>query len=247
VLACPLLAPLLASAVSFQAEACSQHDERQCLAGHARAVRLAPWSALLHARRARALWQAAGRDDLLLAARGSIETACRLEPLSATLQANRARILFALARRGRAGRAEVLAGFGRALDLDRCDWFVLADAARAAATLGAPEESARYLAAGLAAQPRLGVLLAERGALELACGQIAAAERTLREALAQEWTGQRERFDRATLLLGTVLLESGQAGEALRQLEGVLDRHPDWSPARLLAARCRARMEEEKK
>jgi O-antigen ligase len=248
-----LLLPLVASAVSFQAEAWGQRDERRGLAGHERAVCLAPWSALLHERRARALWQAAGRQasaadsiPLLLAGRGSIEAACRLEPLSASLQATRARILFALARQGRVSRAEVLAGFDRALKLDRCDWFVLADAARASAILGAEEECERYLAAGLAARPRLGLLLAERGALELARGHLATAERTLREALARDWTGQQERYDRAALLLGTVLLESGQAGEALRGVAGVIDRHPDWKPAQLLAARCRERLEKKK-
>jgi O-antigen ligase/tetratricopeptide (TPR) repeat protein len=247
--ACFLLAPLLGSALSFRAEEWMLRDETRGLSYHERAVRLAPGSALLHERRARALWQAAaqqptvsGRRDLLRAACRSVETACRLEPLSAAMQANRARILFDMARHGLVESADVLAAFNRALTLDHCDWLVLADAARAAATLGWEQECERYLEAGLSEQPRLGLLLAERGALHLARGQLAEAERALREALRREWHGERQRFDRATLLLGMVLLQSGRAGEALGQVRGVLDRHPGWPSARLLHARCRERL-----
>jgi O-antigen ligase len=246
VLAGFLLCPLLASALSFRAEQWMPRDPSTALSYHERAVSVAPWCPLLHERRSKALWQEAARQEstargreLLRSSRESIETACRLEPLAARFHANRARILFDLARQGLIDPTDVLTAFDRARALDRCDWFVLADAARAAATLGCLSECERYLEAGLSKQPDSGMLLAERGALELARGQPGAAERRLREALEADWFGEQERFDRATLLLGMVLLETGRPAEALDQVQGVLDRHRDWIPARLLHARSR--------
>jgi O-antigen ligase/tetratricopeptide (TPR) repeat protein len=248
-LAWPLLSPLLGSASSFRAEGWMHRDPSTAFAYHERAVRLAPGSALLHERRARAYWRAAsqqpaapGRRELLLAGRESAETACRLEPLSAGAQADRARILFDMAREGLVEAGEILAAFDQALALDRCDCFVLADAARAAVTLGHLGECERYLEAGLSQHPGLGMLLAERGALELARGQLAEAERSLRQALRAGWFREQERFDRATLLLGMVLLRTGRAAEAMSRVEAVLERHRDWVPARLLRALCRERL-----
>ncbi|MFO0843303.1 MAG: hypothetical protein U0797_13050 [Gemmataceae bacterium] len=167
--------------------------------------------------------------------------ACRLEPLSAALHATRARLLFDLAREGGVEAADVLAAFGRALALDRHDWFARADAARAAAALGELAEGERLVEAGLSDHPGLGLLLTERAALELARGQLDRAERSARDALKARWFGDRERPDRASLLLGVVLLERGQAGEAMGQAEALLRRR-DWEPARQLLARCQARL-----
>jgi hypothetical protein len=167
--------------------------------------------------------------------------AVRLEPLSARLHATRARLLFDLAREGLAEPGDVLAAFGRAMALDRHDWFALADAARAAAALGELEMCERLVEGGLAEEPGLGLLLAERAALELARGRLDAAERAAREALAADWFGEHERRDRASLLLGTVLFEKGKAAEALAQAEAV-QRRRDWEPARRLLARCRERL-----
>jgi O-antigen ligase len=150
-----VLAPLVASALSFLAEECLPGDTARALGCHEQAVRLASGYAFFHERRARALWHTATREptpsesrELLLASKESIETACRLEPLSAPQHATRARILFDLARQGLAEPAEVLAAFDRALALDRCDWLVLADAAAAASALGHFAECERYLRAG---------------------------------------------------------------------------------------------------
>jgi tetratricopeptide (TPR) repeat protein len=240
-----LVSPLVGSSLSFQAEWWAHRDSQRAFSLHDRAVALAPGYAWLHERRAKALWRAADRQstaagsrDLLLASREGVETACRLEPLSARLHADRARILFDLARQGWGEAEAALAAFDRSLALDRCDWLVLADACRAASTLGRLAECDRYLAVGLAEQPRLGPLLAECGALELARGRLAGAERRLREALGAEWFGERERFDRAALLLGLVLLRTGRAEESARQARAVIDRR-DWAPAWLLYAHCR--------
>ena len=200
--------PLYADTLSFRAEEWLARDVDTALSFHDRAASLDPSRALLHERRARACCQAAQQEpDLavrrrrLRASRDAIVTACELEPLSAAMHATRGRILVKLAREDMSGAEEVLAAFDRALALDKYDWLALADAAVAAASLGRFEACERYLEAGLREQPRLGVLLAARGALQLARGQHGEAESTLREALAAEWFGEMERLGWARRML----------------------------------------------
>ncbi len=119
---------------------------------------------------------------------------------------------------------------------------MLADAARAATTLGRLDAAERFVADGVARQPRLGMLLAERGALELARGLLAEAEATLWESGRLEWHGDFERYDRAQLLLSLVFLQRGKAAESLHTTEMVLRRHADWVPAWWLHAVARERL-----
>ncbi len=243
-----LLCPLVASHLSYNADLHPESDA--ALAAHDRAVRLAPGHAILHGRRARALLRALGREGdadrrerLLRASAVSAAKACELEPLAAHHHGDRAGVLLELARQGLAEPEEVLAAYDRAVSLDRCDWCVLTDAARAATTLGRFAAAERYVARGLAEQPQLGMLHAERGALELARGRVAEAEATLQEALAKEWHGDFERLDRALLLLATALLHRGDAVlAALTVTDEVLGRHADWVPAWWLHALARERL-----
>jgi O-antigen ligase/tetratricopeptide (TPR) repeat protein len=243
-----LLCPLAASYLSYRADA-EFHAEAASLAGHGRAVRLAPGHAIFHARRSHALLRAASlqpdaarRERLLRDSLACIETACLLQPLLAGHQADRAGVLLELARQGLAEKEDVLAAYDRALELDRCDWRVWADAARAATTLGRLDAAERYLEASLPRQPRLGMLHAERGALALARGRLAEAERILWQARSKEWHGDFERFDRALLLFALTLLQRGKAAVALETADEVLGRHGDWAPAWWLHAVAREKL-----
>lgn len=178
-----VVGPLLASG-------CSQQG------AHDWAFRLAPSWAVVHERRAWAL-----REAALEASHDAIATACDLEPLAAPLHARRAVILCDLARQGWADGDAVLAAFDLALALDPYDWRTVADAARAATVLGRHAAAERYIESGLTHRPRLAVLLAERGVLELARGQRTAAGRTFREALALDWHGDDQRRDAVHSLL----------------------------------------------
>lgn len=208
ILAWFVLSPLWASSLSRRADVCLREDPSQAFAHHEQAVRLIPQSAHLHERHARALWHVATRDQmrhLLVASHVSSERACALEPRSASCHATRARILFDLACQGSVEKAEVFAAFDRALALDRCDWLVVADAARAASTLRDFDKCQQYLDAA----PRLALLVAERGALEFARGEYARARAMLREALAGEWYGEEERYRRAAAVSDWVNERSG--------------------------------------
>lgn len=244
-----LLRPLAASHLSYRADAGPQAGADAALALHERAVRLAPGHAVFHARRSTALLRAASlqpdpgrREQLLRDSLASIEAACRLQPLLAGHHADRAGVLLELARQGAVEKEEVLAAYDRALELDRCDWRVWADASRAATMLGRLDAAERYVEAALSRQPRLGMLHAERGALALARGKLAEAEAILGEARSKEWHGDFERFDRALLLLALTLLQRGNAALSLETTDEVLGRHGDWAPAWWLRALARERL-----
>jgi O-antigen ligase/Tfp pilus assembly protein PilF len=225
-----LLTPLVASSYSH-------------LGDDYRATQLAPGHDIFHVRHANALLTSAGRErdttrrqELLRTAHASIDQAITLQPRSANNHAHRGRILFEVARQGLAEPKEALSAFERALTLDPCDYITLADAARAATTFGAYADSERYLTRALREQPHLGMLQAERAALEYARGEYDKAEVSLREAVTKEWHGDMERMDRALLLLGMVLLQRGKVLDAHAQINEIIRRHPDWLPARWLRA-----------
>jgi tetratricopeptide (TPR) repeat protein len=122
------------------------------------------------------------RVALLEQARAACERAIALVPGYGTFHGCRARLLADLARLNRVEPAAALAEFDRALELDPCHAYLLADAANAALTLSQLDKARDYTERGLACYPQFGVLRAHRGYLAMvakdydkACAELNAA------------------------------------------------------------------------
>ena len=207
------------------------------------AVRLAPREARFHAARAKGLQDlaqqpemASRRDELLRGAVAASEEACRLEPLYAPHHANRGRILGDAARVGVATPEAAFAAFDRALELDPNDTRCLADAGRAAVSLGLPDRGTPYLERGLRLDADLACLYAESGGLALLRKEVARAEWLIETALTKDWHGDSARRERSRCLLALAKIEKGDPLAALALLETALVIIPDFLPALWLYA-----------
>lgn len=235
--------PLAASVLARSGNDLLASRPAEALERHRWAVRLAPGNELFHLEQSRAYHfvatrqhDATARRRLLEQARDAIESACRLVPLRASNQGNRARMLTELARIGLGTADEVLAAYDLALRLDPCDSLCLADAARAAISLGRHERAREYLAHVRRIDPTLGDGHAELGTLAMLSGQMAEAEQHLHRALESHWHGNEERADRARGLYAAVCVERGKYGLAKGWSENVLARRSDWLSVRWIHA-----------
>ncbi len=215
---------------------------------HGLAVRLAPWHDQFHARRAvaalhraesatRPQQRRAGLDK----ARIAIESACHLAPYNAAHWLQLGLIRLELGRDASIEPDSILTAFEQAVTLDPCNSVALAEAARAAISLGMFDLAQRYLDHGLRVDSTFGPLQAERGSLLLMLAtrqtpfdmrQLAEAEAVLRVSLKQEWHGDLERQDRARLMLAMALLQNHKIEEALDLATDVKRRRSDWPTVR---------------
>jgi O-antigen ligase/tetratricopeptide (TPR) repeat protein len=238
-----IVGPVLASWHASCADSFLVSAPDQAVGSLETAVWLAPREARIHAARAKGLQDltqqpemASRRVDLLRGAVAASEEACRLEPLYAPHHANRGRIFGDAARAGVTTPDAAFAAFDRALELDPNDTRCLADAGRAAVSLGLPDRGTPYLERGLSLDADLACLYAEMGGIALLRREVARAEGLLETALAKDWHGDVPRRERSRCLLALAKVEKGDLYAALALIEAALVIIPDFPPALWLYA-----------
>jgi O-antigen ligase/tetratricopeptide (TPR) repeat protein len=238
-----VIRPWLAGCACQRGEELLASEPRKALACQETSVRLDPERDVLHVKlAASALVVAKQCSDpaeqrrMLFRARTALARACDLVPANAQNHANAGRGLEVLARAGLVPADEVLAAFDRAVALDPCNTVYLADAGRAAATLGQAERAKEYLERGLTIDPDLGMLHTELAALALAKQRYPEAEKHLRQAVSTRWRGSLEGWDRTRALLCLMFLETRRPEEALPLADDLLRAHDDSVPVRWFRA-----------
>ena len=238
-----IVGPVLASWHASCADSFLVSAPDQVVGSLETAVWLAPREARIQAARAKGLQDLAQqpamssrRVELLRGAVAASAEACRLEPLYAPHHANRGRIFGDAARVGVATPEAAFAAFDRALELDPNDTRCLADAGRAAVSLGLPDRGTPYLERGLSLDADLACLYAEMGGIALLRKEVARAEGLLETALTKDWHGDVPRRERSRCLLALAKVEKGDLYAALALMEAALVIIPDFPPALWLYA-----------
>jgi hypothetical protein len=114
------------------------------------------------------------------------------------------------------------------------DTICLGDAARAATTMGQFRRTRDYLQRWRALEPEDGALHADFGALDIAENRPLASLSHLNKSLSLDWRGNKEKRDRACALLALAHLQCGDSAIALRLIEAVIGRRPEWESAHWL-------------
>jgi O-antigen ligase len=235
--------PFFATCACQRGDAIRESDPEAALLCHERSVQLDPKRDLLWLKlgscalvAAECCPDTAKRRRLLLRAREADECACRLVPVKSENHANLALILFALARERLVSAQDVVAAYDEALALDPENTFYLAEAGRAAVSLGLSSRGRDYIERGLRIDPDLGPLNANLAALELAGRHYYEAERLIEKALTGRWYDSRT-YHGAQALRCLIYLDTGRTEQALRLADDLLS-WKDSLPFRRLRARA---------